>query len=142
MTRRGARARVAATALALASSTLACVQTRRAAPPDASGDAPSSPPQRRHRAAVPPRGESPGLPASPAGLLADDAIRELQRQLQARGLLAAHREGELDAATSAAVRRFQQQEGLAATGAPDRETLRRLGVDPEEAYRGAGTGKP
>ena len=68
-------------------------------------------------------------------LLAPGAIGELQRALADRGHLEGrHREGELDRATSAAIRRFQEEEGLAATGMPDRETLSRLGLDPEDAY--------
>ncbi|HEX9401992.1 MAG TPA: peptidoglycan-binding domain-containing protein [Anaeromyxobacter sp.] len=62
----------------------------------------------------------------------------MQRALASRGLLHAHRDGALDASTSAALQKFQRDEGLAATGFPDRETLRRLGIDPEEAYRKAG----
>jgi peptidoglycan hydrolase-like protein with peptidoglycan-binding domain len=76
----------------------------------------------------------PRIPASPEALLAPGAVGELQRALAARGYIGRHRQGELDAATSAAVRRFQQDEGLAATGMPDRETLRRLGIDAEAAY--------
>ena len=75
------------------------------------------------------------MPASPKALLAPGAVGELQRALQERGLLGARRAGELDRATSAAVRRFQKDEDLPDTGMPDRETLRRLGIDPETAYR-------
>jgi hypothetical protein len=56
-----------------------------------------------------------------------------------RGLLARPSGGDtLDDAASAALRRFQADEGLAATGFPDRETLRRLGLSPAEVYRDAG----
>jgi hypothetical protein len=61
-------------------------------------------------------------------------VGEIQRALAERGLLGKHRKGELDEPTSAALRKFQGQEGLARTGFPDRETLRRLGIDPEQAY--------
>lgn len=83
---------------------------------------------------VPPKGERPRVPASPEALLAPGAVTDIQRALAEDGYLGAHRPGELDAATSAAVRRFQEAQGLAATGMPDRETLRRLGINPEAAY--------
>lgn len=89
---------------------------------------------------VKPRSGGPRVPPSPAGLLGRDAVAKLQQALAQRGLLGAHREGELDAATSAAVKRFQAQRGLAATGMPDRETLRDLGVSAEEAYGTASGG--
>ncbi len=125
----------AAVSLALA---LACAG-RKAAEPVGAGaageerpraESPDSPEEK----GVPPKGERPRVPASPEALLAPGAVTEIQRSLAEEGLLGAHREGELDAATSAAVRRFQEQQGLAATGMPDRETLRRLGIDPEAAY--------
>jgi peptidoglycan hydrolase-like protein with peptidoglycan-binding domain len=83
---------------------------------------------------VPPKGARPRVPASPEALLAPGAVGRLQRALAERGLLGEHRAGELDDATSAAVRRFQEREGLAATGFPDRETLAKLGISPEDAY--------
>ena len=74
------------------------------------------------------------MPASPDALLGERAVERVQRALAQRKLLAEHEEGELDAPTSAAIRKFQEEEGLAATGFPDRETLRRLGIDPEASY--------
>jgi peptidoglycan hydrolase-like protein with peptidoglycan-binding domain len=76
----------------------------------------------------------PQAPAAPEGLLTEGTIGELQRALADRGHLKDHRPGELDEPTSAALRRFQEQEGLAETGLPDRETLSRLGLDPEASY--------
>jgi peptidoglycan hydrolase-like protein with peptidoglycan-binding domain len=63
------------------------------------------------------------------------SARRIQEALRERGLLAGAPTGELDEPTSAALRRFQRSQDLAQTGAPDRETLRRLGVDPQEVYR-------
>ena len=63
------------------------------------------------------------------------SARRIQEALRERGLLAGAPSGELDEPTSAALRRFQRSEDLAQTGAPDRETLRRLGIDPQEVYR-------
>jgi peptidoglycan hydrolase-like protein with peptidoglycan-binding domain len=83
---------------------------------------------------VPPEGDRPRAPSSPDALLAEGAVAEIQAALAARGHLARHRRGVLDDATTAALRELQKEEGLAETGFPDRETLRRLGIDPEEAY--------
>ncbi len=92
-------------------------------------------PVRPEARGVPPRGGRPPVPESPEGLLAPGAVGELQQALAGRGYLQAHRRGELDAPTTRALRKFQGDQGLAETGMPDRETLRRLGISPEEAYR-------
>jgi peptidoglycan hydrolase-like protein with peptidoglycan-binding domain len=85
-------------------------------------------------AGLPPEPGRPRIPASPQALLGEGAVGELQRALAGRGLLRGHREGALDGPTAAALRRFQAERGLAATGFPDRETLKDLGIDPEGAY--------
>lgn len=125
-------------AVSLAALALACAGRKAAEPVGAGtpGEARARPesPDSPEEQGVPPKGERPRVPASPEALLAPGAVTEIQRALAEEGLLGAHREGELDRPTSAAVRRFQAQQGLAATGMPDRETLRRLGIDPEAAY--------
>lgn len=93
-------------------------------------EAPDEPAER----GVPPRGGRPRAPASPEGLLAPGAVNEIQSALAARGYLGAHRSGELDEPTARALRRFQESEGLAATGMPDRETLSKLGIAPDAVY--------
>lgn len=87
------------------------------------------------RERVPPRAGRPAVSATPEGAMNPGSARRIQEALRARGLLAEEPSGELDEATSAALRRFQRGQQLAQTGAPDRETLRRLGVDPQEVYR-------
>ncbi|ACL65216.1 Peptidoglycan-binding domain 1 protein [Anaeromyxobacter dehalogenans 2CP-1] len=121
-------------ALALAAA-LGCATGGRREPvrPSPTGGAAEAP-DRPEELGVPPRGERPRVPSSPEALLAPGAVGEIQDALRDRGYLGAHRRGELDRATSAALRRFQEAQGLAATGAPDRETLRRLHVDPARAY--------
>jgi peptidoglycan hydrolase-like protein with peptidoglycan-binding domain len=79
----------------------------------------------------------PPVPAAPQTLLAEGAARRIQEALARRGYLEAPRSDALDDATAGALRRFQREEGLAATGFPDRETVRRLGIDPTEVYRDA-----
>jgi peptidoglycan hydrolase-like protein with peptidoglycan-binding domain len=76
----------------------------------------------------------PAVAASPSGLMNAGSARQIQEALHEKGYL--HEvSGKLDEATSAALRRFQHDNDLAETGAPDRETLRHLGIDPSRVYR-------
>jgi peptidoglycan hydrolase-like protein with peptidoglycan-binding domain len=126
------RAIAAAAALGLA----ACGGVRRAA--DEEQPAASSPkaeaPDRPSDRGVPAEEGRPDVPAAPEALLAEGAVGTIQEALEERGLLGPHRRGELDEPTSRAIQKFQEQEGLAMTGFPDRVTLARLGVDPDRAY--------
>ena len=47
----------------------------------------------------------------------------------------ARRVPEIDAATSAAIRKFQSDRGIARTGNPDHGTVRRLGLGPDAIFR-------
>jgi hypothetical protein len=128
-------ARRATAALLLAAALASCSRVRKVEKPDGQAPPPAAEaPDRPEEKGVPPREGRPRVPASPEALLAEGAVGEIQRALAERGLLGKHRKGELDEPTSAALRKFQGQEGLARTGFPDRETLRRLGIDPEQAY--------
>jgi hypothetical protein len=128
-----------AAALLLAAALASCSRVRKVEAPDEPPPAPQAEaPDRPEEKGVPPKEGRPRVPASPEALLAEGAVSEIQRALDARELLGEHARGELDAPTSAALRRFQEEEGLAQTGFPDRETLRRLGLDPEKAYGRAG----
>jgi peptidoglycan hydrolase-like protein with peptidoglycan-binding domain len=62
------------------------------------------------------------------------SARRIQQALHDQGYLREAPSGRLDAPTSAALREFQRRHDLAETGAPDRETLRRLGIDPSGVY--------
>ncbi len=88
----------------------------------------------RAQKGVPPRGARPRVPSSPKALLAEGEIAKIQDALAARGYLERHRTGALDDETTRALREFQVVEGLAETGFPDRLTLQKLGLDPEESY--------
>ncbi len=88
---------------------------------------------------IPPRGDRPAVAASPEGLMNPGASARIQEALRARKYLD-DVSGRLDEPTSAALRRFQHDQGLAETGAPDRETLRRLGIDPRSVYQTARPG--
>ena len=126
----------------LAVAAAACRHAQRAGPPAGQASGAAAPGGGSQGGGVPPAPGRPAAPASPAGLLSREATVELQRKLAARGLLGAHREGELDAATSTALERFQERNGLASTGFPDQATLERLGIDPEKAYAKAKETRP
>jgi len=74
------------------------------------------------------------LATSPAGLLKPGAEKKIQEKLASDGLLKSDKRGELDEPTRAALRRFQDAHDLPATGLPDHETMRRLGLDPDDLF--------
>ena len=86
------------------------------------------------------RPQKPGRPplaASPSGLFVPGGVEQLQKALEQHGYLDASqaKSGEIDAATADAVRKFQTDQGIARTGNPDHETVRRLGLDPDSLFR-------
>jgi hypothetical protein len=86
------------------------------------------------------RPERPGRPplaTGPGGLLVPGAVQQIQNALASRGYLHldAAKPDVIDGPTSAAVRRFQSDQGIARTGNPDHETVRRLGLDAEALFR-------
>ncbi len=84
---------------------------------------------------------SPPLPASPAGLLREGGAASIQDRLMARGYL--HRDtrtDELDGPTEKALRDFQRENGLPATGIPDDLTVKKLGLSPKDLFRASPTG--
>ena len=72
----------------------------------------------------------PPLAASPSELLQPGARQRVAQALRTKGFLDSDdAKGEQ---LGAGLRKFQESQGLAATGFPDHETLRRLGIDPKE----------
>ena len=85
----------------------------------------------------------PELSVSPEGLMRPEGPRLIQDALAKRGYLPNdHQTGKLDEKTSAAVRKFQGDEELAKTGAPDRETIRRLGLSLGKVFRNSSDREP
>jgi hypothetical protein len=121
-------------AVGLALAFVACQTRRVASTGETDREAPPTAGEERSGARARTDDAGPPVPATPDGLLAPGGARRVQEALVARGHLGAARSDEIDDATSAALRRLQREEGLAATGFPDRETLRRLGLDPAEVY--------
>jgi len=76
------------------------------------------------------------LATSPSGLLKPGAEKKIQEKLSDKGVLENHTpSGELDGPTREALRRFQHDEGLPATGMPDDATVRKLGLDPADVFK-------
>jgi hypothetical protein len=75
------------------------------------------------------------VPSRPEDLLHAGAIERVQDALAQQGLGGKFARGELDAATTASLRKLQEQHDLAQTGLPDRATLAALGLDPDDVYR-------
>ncbi len=85
----------------------------------------------------------PHLSNSPTGIMQEDGVLKVQQALVKRGYLdSKNRNGVLDDATSAALRKFQGDEEVARTGAPDRETVRKLGLSVEDVFRTARSSAP
>jgi peptidoglycan hydrolase-like protein with peptidoglycan-binding domain len=68
--------------------------------------------------------------SSPSLLPAQDEVRSVQEELRRRSLYFGNVDGRESAELAEATRRYQRRKGFAATGKPDRETLRSLGLVP------------
>lgn len=69
--------------------------------------------------------------AATPSLFKPGAIELVQDALKKAGY-SLERSGKLDDPTVAALADFQERKGLAKTGSPDHETVRRLGLDPDQ----------
>ena len=72
---------------------------------------------------------------TPGGMLDGKSMRALQSALNHHGVKTPM-SGQLDDETQAALQKFQKREQMAATGMPDFDTLRKLGLDPKAIYLG------
>ncbi|HEX4461185.1 MAG TPA: peptidoglycan-binding domain-containing protein [Polyangia bacterium] len=72
---------------------------------------------------------------TPGGMLDPKSMRMLQGALNRHGVNTPT-SGQLDDETQASLRKFQRREQMAATGMPDFDTLRKLGLDPKTIYLG------
>jgi hypothetical protein len=70
------------------------------------------------------------IATAPEGLLKPGAEDKIREKLKAGGFL----EGD-DGSVNSGLVRFQRKHDLPATGAPDAETLRKLGLDPDQLLR-------
>ncbi len=99
-------------------------------PPNTEGT--SAKPEAERQAAAPGR---PQLANSPEGLMLPGGVLLIQQALTKRGYLHEAESGALDDQTSVGLRSFQADQKLARTGAPDRETLHRLGVSADKVFK-------
>ena len=108
---------------------VACSHAETVAPPNAPNpsDAPSHLPNSK---AVTPQTDPghPALASSPGQLMAPGASDTIAQALRERGFLAT--DDSSSKGLEKALRGFQESQGLAATGFPDHETLKKLGIDP------------
>ncbi len=81
------------------------------------------------------------LAASPTQALTHAGLISVEKALVVRGYLDQQRPS-FDERVKDAMARFQKSEGLPSTGAPDRETIRRLGLHTEDVFKDerSGTG--
>ena len=76
------------------------------------------------------------ITTSPAGQMKAHAVETIQEKLVAEGHLSAdHRSGSLDGPTREALRAFQRDKGLPATGVPDDATVGKLGLRAADVFR-------
>jgi hypothetical protein len=96
---------------------------------------PNKPPRAQGRSTPATKPGHPPVAATPEGLFKPGAAEKIQAALERRGQLQkGHRSSSLDADTVAALKKFQGAEKIAQTGAPDHETVERLGLDAADVY--------
>jgi len=120
------RAAAAALALAAAACGTSSPAERARATPQPIGVAPAD-------SELSPPGSPLELAPAPQALFEAAGVRAVQRALAGRGI-ELQVTGRYDAGTQRAMLELQRREGLAQTGMPDLESLRRLGLDPAELY--------
>lgn len=89
------------------------------------------------------RENAPVLSTAPGGQLKPHAVEEIQQKLKAKGKLSKdYAPGKMDQATREALREFQRDNKLPATGMPDDVTIEKLGLGTGEIFRSAQDAPP
>ena len=113
--------------------------TRRPKPRAAAGEAARG---ERHAQSAPRATATPfPWPPRPGRLLVPGAERQDSRAPGSRAAFSAGDAKSSDAAMREGLRRFQRAKDLPATGMPDHETVKRLGLDPDQIFRQADPSK-
>jgi peptidoglycan hydrolase-like protein with peptidoglycan-binding domain len=82
--------------------------------------------------------DGPPLATGPEGLMTEGSVEKIQDRLRERDLLKGDTSsGRWDEPTRTALRAFQRDNGLPATGTPDDVTLGKLGLKPGDIFRAA-----
>ena len=71
-------------------------------------------------------------------IITKDNLKLVQQRLQAEGVYAGPLDGELNAQTEAALRQYQQKQGIPVSGAPDEQTLKELQIEHPAGRQGTG----
>jgi peptidoglycan hydrolase-like protein with peptidoglycan-binding domain len=71
-------------------------------------------------------------------IITKDNLKLVQQRLQAEGVYAGPLDGELNAQTEAALRQYQQKQGIPSSGAPDEATLKELQLNLPASRQGTG----
>lgn len=80
----------------------------------------------------------PPLATGPEGLMTEGAIAKIQDRLREKDLLKGDKSsGHWDESTRTAMREFQRDNGLPATGMPDDVSVGKLGLKPGDVFRSA-----
>jgi len=101
------------------------------AAPEADAKAKTPEPARKRAPEPASKPEDVPVSTSPGGLLAPGADDKIRDKLAAAGFAA---DGK---STKEALRRFQKDNDLPATGIADHETVKKLGLDPNDIFRAA-----
>jgi len=101
------------------------------AAPESDAKAKTPEPARKRASEPASKPEDVPVSTSPGGLLAPGADDKIRDKLASAGFAA---EGK---SSKEALRRFQRANDLPATGIPDHETVKKLGLDPDQIFRAA-----
>lgn len=71
-------------------------------------------------------------------IITKDNLKLVQERLKAEGVYAGPVDGELNARTEAALRQYQEKQGLPVSGAADDATLKQLQIQPPTSPQGEG----
>lgn len=108
-------------------------ETRETEQAKAEADTPAQKEKAEEKAKAPPRTETLATSKTTRQMFKPEGLKKLQVALSAKAN-DVDESGQLDSATQESLRVYQKKEGLPATGLPDYETLRRLGLKPEEVF--------
>jgi peptidoglycan hydrolase-like protein with peptidoglycan-binding domain len=71
-------------------------------------------------------------------IITKENLKLVQQRLQAEGVYAGPLDGELNTQTEAALRQYQQKQGIPPSGAPDEQTLKQLQIELPASRQGTG----
>ena len=96
-------------------------------------DTPKEEKKAEEKAKAPPRTETLATSKTTKQMFKPEGLKKLQTALASKDAKE-DENGQLDSQTQEALRAYQKKQGLPATGLPDYETLRRLGLKPDEVF--------